>query len=515
MEQGEIGYVRVFCVSRFSAQHSKPYAVAVMDQRPEHTNSRIFLVLSQYAAMQAVVAVTGLVRNKVVAYRLGPSAFGEISQISIVAGAIATLVSFGMLVSLSRNVARIQTIEERQRHLANANGIIISLSTVTLAVLVVLLSTGVLLDLVGLTENPETVLMASIFFSAIPLIGLQRNYLALLQGVLDIKGMSGQRSAAVLTATAVSVPIVWFFGSVGAAVQFLLVNGLVTLLLGLRTRRLGYRPLAFRLEPDIVLALASFGIVSMVSGFAQGMSDAAVRAALIDDAGAAANGLLQAPYVLVTTLRGIFLASVGSISLVTVASLKREEVAEAIDRLLNVVLPLAVIGLSLLGLFGSHVVIVLYSQSFAESATLFPYILVADLLLVFAWIIGSPMLAAGDRFLWLSIDLAHAGVRWFMAIILLPRLGLLGVVVGFLAAGTFHVGLIFLSYRARYGLRMSPKHGVRLLFGVMLIALLSLIGADSGRSAMVMMGAGILWLVYTAYYVSQSNLFGSIRVHRQ
>lgn len=41
--------------------------------------------------------------------------------------------------------------------------------------------------------------------------------------------------------------------------------------------------------------------MSMASGFAQGVSDTAVRTQLIDMAGAAANGLLEAPYALTMT----------------------------------------------------------------------------------------------------------------------------------------------------------------------------------------------------------------------
>ena len=40
----------------------------------------------QYAAMQVILLFTGLVRNKIVASGLGPTSFGEISQLAAVMG---------------------------------------------------------------------------------------------------------------------------------------------------------------------------------------------------------------------------------------------------------------------------------------------------------------------------------------------------------------------------------------------------------------------------------------------
>ena len=285
-------------------------------------------------------------------------------------------------------------------------------------------------------------LTAALFIAGVPFIGLQNNYIALLQGILDIRGLAVQRSVAVLLATVVSVPVVWFFGFVGAAVQFLGLNLLVTLLLGWRCRSLGYAPLAVRLDGREVLLLASFGLMSMASGFAQGVSDTAVRTQLIDMAGAAANGLLQAPYALTMTVNSIVLASIGSIALATIAPKSDPgEISDAIDRLLSVVVPLGAAALGLLGLLGVPAIVILYSKAFTSGAAFLPYLLAADLLFVFVWVIGAPLLAAGDRLLWFSLELIQAAARWAIALLLLPHLGGLAVVIGFLAAVALHVAL--------------------------------------------------------------------------
>ncbi len=105
-------------------------AVATEGRTPPHVHSEagIFAILGQYAVMQIVWTATGIIRNKIVAFKLGPSAFGEFCQLQAVMAVAVTLVGFGMTVSVSRNVARSREPEERQEHLANANGIVLALS---------------------------------------------------------------------------------------------------------------------------------------------------------------------------------------------------------------------------------------------------------------------------------------------------------------------------------------------------------------------------------------------------
>ena len=477
-----------------------------------HSEAGIFSILSQYAVMQVVLAFTGVIRNKVVAFRLGPTAFGEIAQIAAVTAVMVTLVTFGMGVSLSRNAAKCRTLEERQEQLSNANGMVLCFSCVAVLGSLLFLASGRLLTLVGLRQEPTMVLAAVLFIAAVPFEGLRNNYLALLQGILDVKGLAIGRSVAVLLATVIAVPVVWIFGFVGAAIQFFLLSVFVTVLLGWRCRSIGYAPLRLRLDRSKILLLASFGIVSLVSGFGQGLADTAVRTSLIERAGATANGLLQAPYMLAVTVKGIVLASIGSVSLATIApKTDRKEISDAVDRLLNVVIPIGTAALGLLGLLGVPAMILLYSKAFTSSAIFFPYVLSADLLLVFVWVIGAPLLAKGDRVLWLLLDLFHAAARWGLALLLMRRLGSYAVVVGYLIAVAVHVSLNLAIYRFRYRLQLSPKHVSRVLFGLALVGLLSLAGARPTASLLATSAAAMSWLAFVLYHARHGGLLVAVQ----
>jgi hypothetical protein len=251
--------------------------------------------------------------------------------------------------------------------------------------------------------------------------------------------------------------------------------------------------------------------MSMASGFAQGVSDTAVRTSLIASAGAAANGILQAPYVLAMTVKTIVLASVGSVSLASIgATTDRAEISATIERLLNVVVPVAAAALGLLGLLGAPAMAVMYSRQFASGASLFPYVLSADLLLVGVWVVGAPVLARGDRVLWLSLDLIHAGARWAMALLLMKRLGSVAVVVGLLAAVALHLALNLAVFRLRYRLHLAPRHAWRLFFGVVLVASLSMAGGGSASPA-ILTAASVVWLAYVVHHARQLGIAAGLQ----
>ncbi len=473
---------------------------------------RIIAVLSQFGVMQLVLALTAVIRNKVVAFRLGPAAFGEYSQIASVISVITAVVSFGMGVSLSRNAAKARSNPERQRQLANANGIVLTLAIVAVTVAIALLLSGRLLPLVGLAHSTALMGATAIFIMAIPFEGLKNNYLALLQGILDVRGLAAGRSIGVLLATMLAVPIVWVLGFLGAGIQFLLLSALLALLLGLRCRQVGYAPLSVRLESPVLLQLASFGLVSLGASFASVFVDTAVRGTLIESAGAAANGLLQAPYMLSQTVKAMVTASISSIALATIAPRdKREEIAAAVDKLLGVVIPVGASSIGLLGLLGAPVLALLYSGAFVPGASLFRYVLVADLIHVFVWVIGANLLARGDRLLWLGLDLVQAGVRWTVAIALVPRFGATAVAIGYLAAVLLHLALNLLVYRLYYQIPLGRVHLSRLFVAAALVVALSLVGQHA-PSPVPLFAAGLTaWAGYTAYHARRTGLLQALR----
>jgi O-antigen/teichoic acid export membrane protein len=400
----------------------------------------------------------------------------------------------------------------RQRHLSAANAIVLGLSLVTGASLLLLAPSGALLRLVGLAPHPALTAAAVLLVLSVPLEGVKTNYLAVLQGILDVKGLALRRSEAVLAATALAVPLVWWFGLVGTAAQAVLLSAFVALLLGSRLRELGYAPLQVRADRAELALLASFGLASLASGFALGFADTAVRGALIRTAGPAANGLLQAPFTLATLLQTVVLASIGSVSLATVAPEQDgAKVSAALDRLLDVVLPLGAAALGLLGLAGAPALALLYSPAFSAAAVYLPCLLAADTLLVVVWVIGTPLLARGDRVVWLALELVHAGVRAALALALIPRWGAHGVVVATVVAVALHTAFNLGVLRWRHALSIAPVHLRRLGVALVLVALLAAIGARPATSPAATALAAAAWAAYAFHHARRTGLVAAAR----
>lgn len=475
------------------------------------TESSIFSVLGQFAGMQVVLAGAGIVRNKVVAHRLGPTAFGELAQIGIVTSTICTLVCLGMTVAVSRNTAIARTNEERQGQLASANGLVMTLAALACGTSTLFLLSGRLLPAAGLAGGSLAVAATGIFIAGIPIEALKNNYLAFLQGLLDVRALALRRSLAVLLATAVALPLVWFLGFIGAALQYVVLGAFVAILLGIRCRQLGYAPLRLRFDGRVMVGLASFGVASLASGFAQSFGDTVVRASLIHTVGATSNGYLQAAYVLSQTVKGIVLASIGSVSLATIAGQRdRGEMSAAVDRLLNVVVPGGTAALGLLGLLGSQALALLYSGAFVRGAEVFPFLLSADLLMVFVWVVGTPLLVFGDRVLWLVLELLFAALRWGIAVLLLGRYGMTAVALAYLAAASIHAALNLAIFRLRYRLHVRWAHVVSLLVGMALLASWSFVGSRACPPALVTLAGGS-WLGFAIVYAHRAHLAAGLQ----
>ena len=414
--------------------------------------------LVQLGGMQVVIAGTALVRNKVLAARLGADGFGVYAQLTLLALAAAVVVAFGLGMSLNRNVAATPDRAGRQRLLAQANGVVLALTALVALALPGLLLWPDALRTFGLEPTPAVVAALLILGAFVPLEAAVQHRVAFLTGALDVKGMTSGRSLALAIGTAVSLPLVWWFGLLGAALQLTLMTLLIAAFLDRRLRRLGYRPWAIAFDRPTLRLLAGFGVASLLAGFGQRAADVVVRSALITTVDAAQNGIYQAATAITYQVKAVVLGSVGSYAIATLAQdASRAAVQAAAGRLLSVVLPIAAVALAGLGLLSGPAILVLYAPSFLEAQAVLPYLLVAEFVQVPVWVLGAPLLAMDRVRVWLAFEIGASVVRAVLALALLPTLGVVGVAVAaaatsavqLLATGAFFVGVLRLQVAAR------------------------------------------------------------------
>lgn len=388
--------------------------------------------LVQLGGMQFVIALSALVRNKVLAARLGTDGFGAYAQLSLLAIAASVVVAFGLGMSLNRNVAATPDPSDRQRLLAQANGLVVVLAAgVSSLVALVLTARPGSLAVFGLEPRPAIFAAAAVLVVFVPAQAAVHHRVAFLTGALDVPGMTAGRSRALALGTAVTLPLVWWYGLVGAAMQLTLLTALIVAFLDRRLRKLGYRPWAVAFHGPSLRLLAGFGIASLVAGFAQQAADLWVRSTLIRLLDAAQNGIYQAATSITYQVKAVVLGSVGAFSIATLSQDASPEAIRATSRrLLAVVLPIAGVALGGLGLVSGPAILLLFAPSFLPAQQVLPYLLLGEFLQVPVWVFGAPLLATGRVGAWLGFELGFAGLRAVTALVLLPRLGIVGVAVG-------------------------------------------------------------------------------------
>jgi O-antigen/teichoic acid export membrane protein len=400
----------------------------------------ILLAMTQLGGLQVVLALTGLVRNKVAAIYLNTSGMGEWSQVQGLATIAFTVIQLGMIVGLSRNTAAATTAGDRQRQLSVANTLITMVGVFSLAATVALYlnpSTHSVLARLGISSRLELVTLLFIVLVA-PFEGFRNNFLSFLQGLLDIRGIATKRAIAVVVATVAAVPLVAMLGITGACLQFALGSLLLALLLGHRCRQLGYAPLRFDWERSSAIKLASLGVASLLVTFAASGVDVLIRAQLIRHAGLSEAGIYQAAFLLSSQVTQIALGSIGVFSLASVSKKTQADVISGqLHSMYRVIIPVATIGLGLLGLLERPVVRLLFSSQFNSSAELLPLLLMANAAQATCWVAGAPLLGCGRVGTWLSLQLVGATIRYGAASVLLPVMGTQAIPLAMLIGQAF------------------------------------------------------------------------------
>ncbi|MEJ2291391.1 MAG: hypothetical protein P8Y13_14800 [Deinococcales bacterium] len=455
----------------------------------------VLVSLIQLGGMQVVIALTAVVRNKVLAYRLGAEGYGEFSQVALIALSVSVVVAFGLALSLNRNVAAAADSEERQRLLSQANGVNLSLAAffAVVGVPLVLLDPA-LVGAAGLEPTPMVVASLLILVLFVPLDAAVKHRVAFLTAILDIAGMTSGRSLALAIGTAVTLPVVWFFGLVGAAVQLTLLTGTILVFLDRRCRQIGYRPWGIAFDWRVVRYLAGFGLASLTAGFAQQFSDLLVRSSLIRTVDAAQNGIYQSALSITYQVRAIVLGSVGSYSIATLSQdASREKVIETANRLLSVVLPIGTVALALLGLLSGPAILILYSPEFLSAQRVLPFLIAADYLMVTIWVMGAPLLATDRKAVWLTLELVFAGVRSAAALLLIPRIGVMGVALGYAVGTAVHLVLTGGYFFGVFRYTVSLRNAGLFLMGGVVLALMAFAGSQVVLDLRVQ-GAGVALL---------------------
>lgn len=488
-------------------QAAAPEVSPASDDPPGVSTFSLTRIFSAFAGLQLVLALSGLVRNKVTATTIGPSGFGEYSQLLAFAALLIALSTVGLSLSLSRAVAAAADDVERQRSLTRtATTTVAILTTVAAAVVLQGLLAGWLLRALSLPDTPAVRWSVVAICLGLPIMALQGVFLGVLQALLDANGIARYRGIAVVVGTAVSVVAVLALGLLGATVGMVISGGLVTLALALRMRQMSLPVTQLGLRRTDLGALIGIGAASSLAGVVTAFGETITRGAVLADLGASVTGRWQAAFALSAIVQGLFVASIGAVS---VAILARSTTADGrqdrVTQLSAFASPLAVLALAGVGLCGPWLLATLYSPDFTDAASLLPFILVYHFTTIYAWIVGAPLLGANHKVAWLALELLGAALRYGLAVALLSRHGAAGVVLGMATGASLHLLATVATTRWMLSVRLTAPRLAEYALGC--IAIIFVTSArDGGRPLLA--AALVVLAVYSLRSLSvvRSNL---------
>lgn len=473
------------------------------------TSRSILVAMTQLGGLQIILSLSGLIRNKVAAVYLKTAGMGEWSQIQGVATTVFIIVQFGMIVGLSRNTAAATDHADRQRQLSVANTLTIAASLAAILVAIALFISpysATFLSALGIQAPQELLLLLFVVLLA-PVEALRNNFLSLLQGLLDIRGIATKRSIAVIIATLAAIPLVSLLGIAGACLQFSLTSILLAVLLGHRCYTLGYTPLHFQWEKAAVVSLATLGGASLLVSFGYSCVDVLIRSQLIQYAGLSEAGIYQAAFLLSSQVTQVVLGSIGVFSLASVSkSTDPDVISQQLHVMYKVVLPISAVGLGLLGLVGQPIVQLLFSPQFKSSSEFLPFLLAGNAVQAACWVAGAPLLGCGRVRAWLTLELVGASLRYLAAATLLPILGIQAIPLAFLLGQVFDLTASLIFCSRRMNIATSSGDLARIGFGSALPGTLALVGL---RPTAITFSAGLIALGASAIILAprQSSRF--------
>lgn len=434
--------------------------------------------LARLGGMQAIIAVTALVRNKVIALKLGADGYGEFSQLFLLFSTLAIVVGFGFELSLTRSVAAANDQTQRQRLLGQATSVVLGLSVLcAVGIVAVLFLQPEMLDRLSLEARPEILFGAAVMILFVPLNTLVTHRVAFLTAVMDIKGMTSARSLALIAGTALSTPIVWFFGLGGAAIQVVLISLVILIFLNGRCKALGYRPWQLVVDWPTFRMLAGFGAASLCAGFIAEFADLFVRAHLIEHSGAASNGLIQAALGILKQVSTILFSTIFGYSIARLGrDLTYDNVVGNTSDLISVMALAGVVAFGLLGLFSGPALLIAFSSEFLGAQALMPFLLVADFAFIVVMVLSNPLIVANRLALWLSVQLSATASYVVLSLLLIGSMGATGVAIAHGISVLVNLSIVTVAY-IRHGFIVREPQVIMLCSGACVVGLLGYLGS--------------------------------------
>lgn len=420
--------------------------------------------------------VAAIVRAKILAARLGPEGTGVLAQLSSLVAFLVPLATVGIgngLVAMiseakaANDFARLHALTRLGKRLVwSAGGGIAALTALTAP----WLAAGIYRD----SGFYWVVLLGAV---SVPLSAAASLHVSMLQGHQAVRSMAVFHAAIAIAQIATIVPLAFLWGVPGAVAQLVVITAIsawwsARLLEPLTPRapRAGPTRASRVAWGPLLRPLLRYGVAALLAGLASTLTLLVLRSMLVDRLGLGPNGIYQVCVGVSGLLMPTILNAITAHIWPEIAALPSDEEAAPIMRSGVRLAFLLTTGFCAALVVGAPVwVPLLYSGRFLPALDLLPIQFLGDYFRAAAWMFGIWLVPRNRLKPWVLFDLVY-GVALLLAFLLLVgRLGLRSVVIGYVVAHVTHAVLHYVLARRRIGFRLGPDNRRLLLASLALL----------------------------------------------
>ena len=431
--------------------------------KEENSYSSILRRLSAFGGVQIFNILIGLLRGKFVALLLGPSGMGISALYTSSIAPLQQLCSLGLNLAVVKEVAANKDNPTALPRILSTT-IKLFAATSLLGALVCAAGAPLWSHLTfGDFSHTSSYLWLSLFI-ALSIAGA--GFLALLQGLGEVRTLSRASLAGGLSGLLFGVPLYYYFGY-GGIVPALIIFSLSTFLfyfISYRRRigadRSGITPLPIGWHEwwQMARRLISLGFILLIGALSGQLVGFLINlfirsAGSIDDV-----GLFQGANSITKQYMGMLFSvlALDYFPRLSACCSDRAGLREVVNRQMEIVMLIATPLVLLLILTAPLIIRLLLTDHFLVISPLMRWMGIGSLIQVLTFPLGYIYVAKGDRKAYLWIECVWGNLLWLAcSVVFYHLLGLIGLGIGFAVRGVIDIVVNYIVCRRRYGFTLS------------------------------------------------------------
>ena len=419
--------------------------------KPRESYRQILRASSIIGSASIINMLLQVVRTKVLAVLLGPAGMGVMGMYSSVLGTASSLSGLGLGTSGVREIAAargagdIQRVAQVRHALRWASLFLGAIG----AFVVYGFKEEIAVLAFGTAERSFDIGLLSVgLFVSVLVMSLG----ALLQGYRKIGDQARVQVLSGVTSTVLAILVVWAWGEAGV-IYFVIAMPFASVLFQYYYARKiplpSHAPPLKALIPEI-RKLLQFGFLFMLAGVIQQLVLLAVKSRITQDFGLEATGIFQAAWSLAFVYLGIVLSAMGQDYYPRLTEIIKDKQAavKLVNQQLHVALVLTLPVLLFMMVSAAFLLRLLFSEDFAQGATMMQWMTLGNLMRVAAWPLAYIILASGKSRVFFLTELVWNGGFLLMVWLGIGHYGESILGPTYMLAGMAYLAAVFLAGKA-------------------------------------------------------------------